>query len=359
MIERGITRKRVLEHLIFWLLALGVLTFYFGSDKSYYVALRNNLFYLPVHMMYYYFLAYVIIPRYLYKREYFRFGVFLVLCMLGAALLTRLVDILFVEPYLYRLQKELSMNFWWDKMEGTFTERLFRSMYFVNAVKGSNLIVWIALSIKFFKMWYERRQAAAEAELNYLKGQIHPHFLFNTLNNLYSLTLNQSAKASEVVLGLSTILRYMLYETNKSAIELNREIEIIRNYIELEKMRYDDSLEVNFHISGDLTDVRIAPLLLIPFVENAFKHGVSEKIGDAWINIELNLRDEQLKFKVSNSKPDVLPDDITVHKGNIGLTNVHKRLEILYPDAYSLHTHNEVDVFISVLEIRLDRRVTI
>lgn len=352
--------KRIFEHLIFWLLALAILTLYFGADKpNYGVAFRNNLFYLPVHIAYFYFLAYVIIPRFLYRKKYFLFFTTLLLCVFIVAVITRIIDILWVDPYLFELQIKLNKKFTWEKLEGSFFEKLSRPYFFINAVKGSNLIVWIGLCIKFFKMWYERRQAATEAELNFLKGQIHPHFLFNTLNNLYSLTMQKSPKSPYVVMGLSDILRYMLYECSTEAIDLKREIEIIESYIALEKLRYEDRLELNLSVSGEIAEANIAPLLLLPLVENAFKHGTSEKVGEAWISIDISVKSNFLKLKISNSKPDTLPEDIVRHKGNIGISNVRRRLEILYPDAYELKLFDEEDMFVAILDIQLDKRVNI
>lgn len=348
--------KRVIEHVIFWLIALGVLTIYYGADKpNYVIPLRNNLFYLPIHMAYFYYLAYLIIPKFLYTKKYVQFIVVLLLSVLAVGIITRVIDILFVDPYLYEIQKKIDIMFMWDKMEGTFIQKLLKPYYFVNAVKGTNLIVWVALSIKFFKMWYDRRQAAVEAELNFLKGQIHPHFLFNTLNNLYALTLQQSPQSSFVVMGLSDILRYMLYECNTDSILLKRDIEIVESYIALEKIRYEERLELNFSISGEIADIEIAPLLILPLVENAFKHGTSEMVGEAWINIDLTVKNSVLKLKISNSKPEVLPEDILKHKGNIGLSNVRKRLEILYPNAHELKLFDEEDMYVAILEIKLDQ----
>jgi hypothetical protein len=350
--------RRLIEHLIFWIIALALLTFYFGADKpNYLIPLRNNLFYLPVHIGYFYFLAYYLIPKYLYTRKYLLFFVSLIGLILGAGFFTRLMDIFFVDPYLFKIQKEMGIKFTWDKMEGDFLDKLQKPYYFVNAIKGSNLIVWIALSIKFFKMWYERRQAAMEAELNFLKGQIHPHFLFNTLNNLYSLTIQMSPKSPFIVMGLSDILRYMLYECNTDSIALKREIELIESYIALEKIRYDNRLELNLSISGSVDDIEIAPLLMLPLVENAFKHGVGEKVGDAWINIDLKLKSNILKLKISNSKPEFFSDNSEKNKGNIGLANLKKRLEILYPNAYDLKLFDEQDMFLAVLEIQTDKHI--
>lgn len=355
---RGPKLRRLIEHLIFWIIALALLTFYFGADKpNYLIPLRNNLFYLPVHIAYFYFLAYYLIPKYLYTRKYLQFFVSLIGLILVTGFFTRLIDIFFVDPYLYRIQREMNIKFIWDKMEGDFFDKLQKPYYYVNAIKGSNLIVWIALSIKFFKMWYERRQAAMEAELNFLKGQIHPHFLFNTLNNLYALTIQMSPKSPFIVMGLSDILRYMLYECNTDSIALKREIELIESYIALEKIRYDNRLELNLSISGSVDDIEIAPLLMLPLVENAFKHGVGEKVGDAWINIDLKLKSNILKLKISNSKPETFSESSEKNKGNIGLANLKKRLEILYPNAYDLKLFDEQDMFLAVLEIQTDKHI--
>lgn len=211
--------------------------------------------------------------------------------------------------------------------------------------------------VKFFKMRHERKQLALQAELNFLKGQIHPHFLFNTLNNLYALTLNQSNKSPAVVLGLSEILRYMLYECNTDNVKLEREIEIIKNYISLEKIRYEDRLDVNININGNIQNKYIAPLLLLPLIENAFKHGIGETIIDPWINIEIAITESQLKFKVSNSKP-LQAENNESHFEKIGLSNVQKRLDFLHKDGYQFHTYDEEEIYVAILEINLNTKCT-
>lgn len=352
--------KRFLLHLLFWIIALGALTIIYGINKpSYLVSLRNNFFYLPVHLIYFYTLAYVLIPKFLLRNKYWQFITGLVLLAFSLVILTRLLDIFFVDPYLARIQKEMGLVDEWPKIQGTFWEQLVNPIYFVNALKGANLIVWIAITIKFFKLWYERRQAALHAELNFLKAQVHPHFLFNTLNNLYALTLNQSAKASHVVLGLSEILRYMLYECDKENIDLKKDVEILESYIALEKIRYEDRLDLNFNIAGRINHQKIAPLLLIPLVENAFKHGISEQVGDAWIKIDLTVNENLLKFKIANSRSEILPEDAAKHYGNIGLNNLRKRLQIIYPEAHTLKIIEDDEMFLVVLEINLDQQIII
>jgi two-component system LytT family sensor kinase len=193
-----------------------------------------------------------------------------------------------------------------------------------------------------------------EAELNYLKSQMNPHFLFNTLNNIYSLAKDKSDLAPESILHLSKILRFMLYETGDEYIAIEQELKIIGDYIELEKLRYDDSLRVNFNY--DIEDMKQAlpPLLLIPLVENAFKHGVSEAGDHPFVDIHLSVNKRQLAFVVKNSAVES-PAENSV-KENIGLTNLRRQLELLYKD-YDLSVRQEGSVFTAVLKINLASHV--
>ena len=189
-----------------------------------------------------------------------------------------------------------------------------------------------------------------EAELNYLKSQTNPHFLFNTLNNIYSLTRDKSDLAPESILRLSKILRFMLYEAGGNYIAIEQEIKIISDYIALEKLRYDESLRVNFNYDVEDMKQAIPPLLLIPLVENAFKHGVSETRQDPYVDIHLSLRQRQLDFTIKNSSEET-PDGSSV-KENIGLSNLRRQLELLYRD-FSLSVRQDDGVFIAELKINL------
>ncbi|WP_293297667.1 histidine kinase [Pedobacter sp. UBA4863] len=249
--------------------------------------------------------------------------------------------------------KPLNPSFKWKKIEGSFQQQFFNGQYMIHALEQSNAIIWGALLIKFIRMWYERKQMALHSELNFLKAQIHPHFLFNTLNNLYALTLNNSPSSPEVVLGLSQILRYMLYECNSAYVPLKKDIEIIKNYITLEKLRHGDRLDLNFKVKGEINEQQIAPLLMIPLIENAFKHGASEMMEDAWINMVLEVDDSSIKFKVSNGKPIELEKTHQAHFGKIGLENVKKRLELIYPETHQFTTYNEEDMYVAILEVTL------
>lgn len=193
-----------------------------------------------------------------------------------------------------------------------------------------------------------------EAELNYLKSQTNPHFLFNTLNNIYSLSRDKSDLAPESILRLSKILRFMLYETSGEYISIEQELKIISDYIALEQLRYDESLRVNFNY--DIEDMKQAlpPLLLIPLVENAFKHGVSETRYQPFVDIHLSVNKRQLSFVVKNSSEENNAEEQV--KENIGLSNLRRQLQLLYSD-YSLTVHQSGSVFNAHLKINLASHV--
>jgi two-component system LytT family sensor kinase len=197
------------------------------------------------------------------------------------------------------------------------------------------------------------RMEKQEAELNYLKSQTNPHFLFNTLNNIYSLARDKSDLAPESILRLSKILRFMLYETGGEYIAIEQELKIINDYIALEKLRYDDSLRV--HLNQDIEDMKqaIPPLLLIPLVENAFKHGVSETRSQPFIDIHLSVNKRVLTFVVKNSAEFSTESRV---KENIGLSNLRRQLELLYTD-YALSIQHTESVFTASLKINLASHV--
>src|SRR5215203_2297119 len=192
------------------------------------------------------------------------------------------------------------------------------------------------------------------AELNYLKSQTNPHFLFNTLNNIYSLARDKSDLAPESILRLSKILRFMLYETGGAYVAIEQELKIITDYIELEKLRYDESLQVNFNY--DVEDVKqsVPPLILIPLVENAFKHGVSETRSRPFVDIHLSVNNRQLKFVVKNSTEDLTEQNKV--KENIGLSNLRRQLQLLYTD-YDLSVQQSNSLFMATLKINLASHV--
>jgi len=193
-----------------------------------------------------------------------------------------------------------------------------------------------------------------EAELNYLRSQTNPHFLFNTLNNIYSLSRDKSDLAPESIMRLSKILRFTLYEASGDFIAIEQELKIISDYIALEKLRYDESLRVNFNYNVEDMKQAIPPLLLIPLVENAFKHGVSETRNGPFVDIHLAIKNRQLLLIIKNSA-DISDEERNV-KENIGLSNLKRQLALLYTD-YDLSVRQEGSVFTATLKINLASHV--
>jgi LytS/YehU family sensor histidine kinase len=192
-----------------------------------------------------------------------------------------------------------------------------------------------------------------EAELKLLKAQVHPHFLFNTLNNLYGLTLEKSDEAPKLVLQLSEILDYILYRCNDKQVPLQEEINNLKNYIEIEKIRYSEKLELKTDFQKKVEPLKIAPLILLPFVENAFKHGVSNFPGVAFVTIKISLLEKTLIFTIKNSKNPLAKKTESYSRG-IGLVNVRKRLDLIYSGKYILSIDEQEDTFSVNLTLELE-----
>ncbi|MDG5491785.1 sensor histidine kinase [Psychroserpens sp. SPM9] len=185
-----------------------------------------------------------------------------------------------------------------------------------------------------------------EQELKYLKMQIHPHFLFNTLNTMYGFALKKAEQTPDMILKLSNLLDYLLYQAEKPFVLLSEEIAHIKDYIELEKMRFHNTLHVEMNISQTSENITIAPMLLIPFIENSFKHG-SIQNGVLHIHIELSTSLEHIYFRITNTN-----SESGAAQGGIGLENIKKRLELLYPNAYQLTIHDKSKVFDVELQLK-------
>ena len=215
-----------------------------------------------------------------------------------------------------------------------------------------------AVIIKMMKRGWLKQQETlqvarekAKAELQLLKAQIHPHFLFNTLNNIYFFTLTASPKAPEMLMKLADMLRYILNECNEALVPVEKEIKMIENYVALEKIRYGDRLKMELEVEGDYNNKMIAPLLLIPLIENSFKHGASKMLANPWVNLNITIEGHYLFFLLSNSRPDEIV--ILQRGGHIGLNNVRKRLALLYPAAHELSVVDGSESFEVYMKIRL------
>ncbi|GAA3977846.1 sensor histidine kinase [Mucilaginibacter dorajii] len=348
----GIKIPRLWQHILFWIAVCLFITSMYSVQTNFMVSARNNLIFMPIQIAYYYTIAGWLMPGYLLPGRYFKFALGVLCIITLSVVITRIAGILFVTPYTIKMMHVTDGDYLLAAQR-PFLEKFFDLQNMINAFKGTNLFIGFILAIKLAKMWYERREATLQSELSALKAQVHPHFLFNTLNNLYALSLSQSQKSPQVILNLSNILRYMLYECDTSEVSLSKEVVMLQQYVSLEKLRYDKRLDVTFNIYGDTEGKLIAPLLMLPLIENAFKHGVREQTDDAWVNISLYMMRDELKLKISNSK-QIGKEGSIGKTGNIGLQNLKKRLALIYPATHHLKITDDKDIFLAVLDLKLN-----
>ncbi|MEQ9301273.1 MAG: histidine kinase [Cyclobacteriaceae bacterium] len=333
-------------HAVFWIgyYVLKVFVVEFFRTNFWEVAL-TELIHLPLKMAALYTLIYLLIPNLLLRKKYVLFTLALLVSIVIVAFLRRVSDIFVV--YNIAMLYDDNMDLWNIRF-------MFRNLIFIYPVVGLGAMAY------FIKEWYHNywltqklKKEKLEAELSMLKAQVHPHFLFNTINNIYSLALEKSSRTPNALLRLSDLLHYMLYECNQPRQPLVKEIDMMKSYIELEQLRYGDRLDIQLRIDDIPIDIKIAPLILIPFVENCFKHGVSETIDQSWIAIDLRLTSNQMTLKVDNSKADI-EEKKGDHKNGIGLSNVRRRLNLEYPDRHTLEVIDQKEAFLIKLEVALD-----
>jgi len=246
------------------------------------------------------------------------------------------------------------LNFQHPFYQETITSNL--QIYFLSSLFISGASTVFKIMSDWLRHQREKSKLKNEklvSELKFLRSQINPHFLFNTLNNIYSLSLQKSDKAPEIILKLSEILRYMLYECNGPMVKLDNEINYIQNYLELEKLRQSEHTKIEFNIEGDYEEVEIAPFLFTPFLENAIKHGVNTVIENPCININLIIKEKVLNFKISNTKAESKTvQQLKKRSGGIGLVNVERRLKLLYPGKYRLRIKNTPSKYTINLDLK-------
>jgi hypothetical protein len=339
--------KRIGLHTAFWVFYLIVSNAYYAQPGKYLYELPFTAGMLPFYLLFTYPQLYLFVPRLLLKKK----------------LLAYIIVSLIFSKLVWWLHFIFFNRFVVPVKFGTPVEKFWYSMPWEIHLQGLKsgfplvMICGVAVSIMLFKKWHQENDRNQKIEkekmgmeLEMLKAQVHPHFLFNTLNNLYSLTLTKADNAPLVVTHLSGLLRYMLYECNKKEVPLNNEIAVLKKYVELEKLRYGSRLDVSFSCSGQTGGLMIAPLLLLPFIENSFKHGVSKQLDQCWINLHLHAENHSFTFHLSNSCSKEKELDII---GGIGLQNIQKRLELIYAGNYSLSTIQEEEMYAVKLTMQL------
>ena len=356
-------KYRIRRHLAFWTfwwLSQAVLYSVIGFSLKHGYALQlldstfESLGYMIAHISLAYTLMYIVIPQYLLKQKYWQTAVWVLLSFFGAACISTILSVTLIPKIQQWILHTTEPG---RVLQLRASNNLHKSL--MAGLRGGITIGGIAAAIKLMKHWYIKEQRNlqlqkenAEAQLQLLKAQVHPHFLFNTLNNIYSHTQNTAPVASQLVMGLSDMLRFMLYECNQPQVPLSKELKMVQDYISLEKIRYDDNLDVHVDLPNNTDNLAIAPLLLLPLVENCFKHGTSHMIDQPWLSLHITLDKDRMHVKLMNGKTNEVSK--YNYKG-IGIMNVHKRLDLLYPGKHELAITDEEDVFIVNLWLQLDK----
>ncbi|HET9430649.1 MAG TPA: histidine kinase [Chitinophagaceae bacterium] len=356
-------KYRISRHLAFWLFWWVFQGFLYAFAQSpsamgYFhrlpATLIDSLLYLPAHIFLAYTLMYFVIPAYIIKGKYFTASAWVIILFIATAFLSFLI-----RRYLLYPGRELFLPEYLQLPYPDPRTSLFLSL--LAGLRGGITIGGMAAAIKLMKHWYVKEQRNlqlqkenTEAQLQLLKAQVHPHFLFNTLNNIYSFTQNTSLEASRLVTGLSDLLRFILYGCNQPLIPLSLELKMLKDYINLEQIRYGNKLELHLDFPENTDDLCIAPLLLLPFVENCFKHGTSHVLENPWINLQISIEKTQMKMKLLNGKVNK-PTHENGRQG-IGIQNAEKRMKLLYPGKHDLNITNEEEVFIVNLKIELEHK---
>ena len=336
----------VWHHILFW-----IIYFLFNTTRwgFYYddllFSLKGNLVEFPIHIIICYFTLYYLIPTLVPRKKYLSFFVILL------GIITGMMFLKFQITYHF-----ISNNVWPEGPE--YTDSLTPN-YMITMILGEVYVVSFVTAIKITMEWLRENQRATslekeqlETELRFLRAQISPHFFFNTLNNIYSLTIEKSEKAPEIILRLSQLMRYLLYHTKGPKHCLKKEIECIQNYLELEKIRYDDQVSIDMQVEGDLNNKKVPPMLLISFIENCFKHGASKNLEKTLIKIHFHIDEETIQFKATNTIPPDNEKAVKPLNSGIGLSNAKKRLELGYPKgSYEMKNYIENQEYIVTLKI--------
>ena len=340
------------HHIIFWVIYFLFNTYRWARyHHDFLYSLQTNLIGFPIHMTLCYLNIYVLMPKFLYKRKYIAFIVLLLTSIFLMVIFKFNLTYLFV-----------SQNVWPEGPEVINTPT---TDYIIDMMIGELYVIAFVTAIKITMDWLKEHKRLTdlekiqlETELLFLRSQVSPHFFFNTLNNIYSLSLERSKKTPVAILKLSELMRYLLYETKNKRQSLKNELLCIQNYLELERIRYGELLDIDMNVSGeDIDDKKIAPMLLLSFVENAFKHCANKSIQKVKINVDFKVENNFLYFRIANPIPPQIETEKSLLKptqGGIGLKNVKKRLELGYKDSdYNFLINDSNGQFVVELKIKV------
>lgn len=311
-----------------------------GEYRMYFL---NACLALPVSFIVAWITVHVLIKRYYHKGSKWQFWILQIALSLTLLLIRRHFNYFVIYPRFFPFALQVP---------------LYSFGKIIVEIVNLYLITGVYALFYFVRSWYEERQRAQSllqektlAELELLKSQVQPHFIFNALNNIYATALKTSPETAKLVAHLSSFLNYNLYEARQDFVSLNSEIAYLRHYIELQKNRYGSKLDASINLYDDLTDLYIAPLLLLPLIENSFKHGIASSVGEGWIRVDVARQSGHFSVKIENSVEE-RPEAPAPPSGGLGISIVQKRLNLLYPDAHELKIVAEPHAYLVILKIK-------
>ncbi|MFZ1678111.1 MAG: histidine kinase [Saprospiraceae bacterium] len=317
-----ILQKPWFLHVLFWIMVFGMMLMAGSTNSGSLMEITRKLINLTFYILVVFVNLGYLIPRFMSQKN------FMTYCLLLLAMVAVFTPIMVLLLYITTAEVEpreyLIMNQQW----------IFLLVFMIAG--GSTVIKIISDWQRHQRDRKDLETQRMQSEIKFLKSQINPHFLFNTLNSLYALTLKKSDKAPEIVIKLSEMMRYMLYECNERRVPLQKEVNYIENYLAMEKLRQSGHADIQFKVEGMISDQTIAPLIFIPFLENSFKHGINHQISDGYVHVVMKVLDEKLLLRILNSKPNQAVIPLEKQNGGIGLANVRRRLSLLYPNQYKL-----------------------
>ncbi len=310
--------------------------------ENYHVSFVKACIYMPTAFAVSYISIHILFKKYYLTDRKMIFWLGLISVAGVFVLLKRAINYYFIYPYL-EPHPYPSPFLYFPKLSYEFV-----NIYFIAFLYGMFYLMrgWYGQQ----QLMHDLKQGKTAAELELLKSQVQPHFIFNTLNSIYAGAFKKSPETAQQIIKLSNLIEYTLYDSKKDKVALEDELKYIRNYVDLQKIRVGEKVDISFNVYDNINHILIPPLLLLPIIENCFKHGVNNSLNPSWLRIDISVNGNVLIVKAENSvEPDV--QSHSLQNGGLGLNNVERRLELLYPDKYDFKTYSEVNSFLVVLKL--------
>lgn len=344
-----ISRRNLIGQVLLWPAVWATFAFLMAAPEHPWAGLQRSLLLTVGLMVIVLWNTAILLPRFFLKKKYFLYGL---LALASVAALVFLMNYLSETVFELDFRGRRKFKFRGSSLRREVLSTFFRSLPYLLALVISTMYRITTLANRREKEAVELQKEKLETEMKFLRSQINPHFLFNALNNIYALSVLEPDRTPDYLLKISGMLRYMLYECNADTVPLSKEVEYLRNYVDIGQLKDSRGLNIELQLQGDDSQLPIAPLLFVPFVENAFKHSRIEDVARGWIRIQLEVsEDKKVHFRVENSLPEAAGAKDPA--SGIGLRNVQRRLELLYPESHELSIEEHAETFCVSLKLEL------